>query len=158
MKKVTIDTCVLPADRLIKQAKDKGYDVAIVSVTERELAVGDKRLQVPGLRMVFEAGVIGESEIGKCVVGGNDNCWENILEVISSGSFPKVGARAQLTKGQRRQLRDAMILETHARERRDIFVTVDEKGFIKEGRRKKLEKLLGTRILTLHEFLKEIQS
>ena len=37
MKKVTIDTDCLPADELIEIAKSREYDVAITSVTEREL-------------------------------------------------------------------------------------------------------------------------
>lgn len=49
-----------------------------------------------------------------------------------------------------------MILDTHARERREIFVTDDKRGFIEHGRREQLESILKTRILTRDEFLQEL--
>ena len=158
MKRVTIDTNVLPADDLIELAKSRGWDVAIASVTERELGHGDTRLQEEGLGKVFEIAVVGESRLGSCVLAGDNNFMEALIQIISNGSFPKSGSRGQLTDGQRRQLRDAMILEAHAREGRDIFVTNDRKGFIDDGRREKLQSLLKTRILTREEFLEELRN
>lgn len=76
---------------------------------------------------------------------------EAILGIVSNGSFPPPGGRENLSNGQRRQLRDAMILEAHARESRDIFVTEDRKGFIANGKRGRLENLCRTRICTLDE-------
>ncbi len=70
--------------------------------------------------------------------------------VLSSGSFPR--SPANLSHGQRRQFRDALILEAHIREGRNIFVTNDERGFIRDGRREKLEALFPVRILTRAEF------
>jgi len=139
-------------------AKSKGWDVVIASVTERELGHGDTRLQVSGLGKVLEVAVWDESEWGNSVFGGADNYLEAIIQIISNGSFPKSGNRGQLTDGQRRQLRDAMILEAHAREGRQIFVTNDRRGFIDDGRRAKLQSLLKTRILTREELLKELRN
>jgi predicted nucleic acid-binding protein len=102
MKTVTIDTNVLPASDLIALAKVQGYEVAVVSVTGREVGHGDVRLQ--------------------------------------------------------RQLRDAMILEAHVRNGRDVFITDDKKAFINNGRRDALRSFLKTRILTKEEFLQELQS
>ena len=51
-----------------------------------------------------------------------------------------------------------MILEAHAREEREIFVTNDRTGFIDDGRREKLQNLLKARILTREEFLHELKS
>jgi hypothetical protein len=97
--------------------------------------------------------VIGESRIGEGVVGSSatEPLLERLLEIISGGTFPPPGKRESMTPGQRRQLRDAMILEAHSRESRDIFVTKDERGFIRAGRREALEHLCGTRIMTIDE-------
>jgi hypothetical protein len=80
--------------------------------------------------------------------------FEAILDVIGIRSFPKPGLRDSKTPGQKRQLRDAMILEAHAREGRDILVSDDVKGFIgKDGEnRRKLEAICRTRIMTVDEF------
>lgn len=57
MKTVTIDTNVLPASTLVNLAMTKGYEVAIVSVTEREVGQFDVRLQVQNLGRILETGV-----------------------------------------------------------------------------------------------------
>jgi hypothetical protein len=66
----------------------------------------------------------------------------------------KQGQRDDPSTGERRQLRDAMILQAHARDGRDILVSDDVKAFGREGddRRRKLEALCGTRIMTVDEF------
>jgi len=155
MKKVTIDTNVLPVSSFVDLARTKGYELAIVSVTEREIGQFDTRLQVQALGHVVETGVWGESVWGKFLWGGT-TYLESILKIISNGSFPKLGLRGELTDGQRRQLRDAMILDAHAREGRDVFVTDDRKGFVDNGKRETLQSLLKTRILTQDEFLQEL--
>ena len=157
MKTVTIDTNILPADDLVRLAKQKGYEVVVVSVTEREMNSGDTRLQVPELGQVLETGIYGESVWGKAVYG-SANYLEPILQIISNGSFPKAGQRNQLTDGQRGQLRDAMILEAHVRDGREVFVTDDKKAFIDNGRRDALQSLLNTRIRNREEFLQELQN
>ncbi len=158
MKRVTIDTNILPADDFTELAKSRRWEIKIVSVTEREMGHGDRRLQVSGLGKVLERAVWDESEWDDCVFGVGDDFLENIIQIISNGSFPKAGCRGQLSDGQSRQLRDAMILEAHAREEREIFVTNDRTGFIDDGRREKLQNLLKTRILTREEFLHELKS
>ena len=156
MKTVTIDTNVLPASSLVDLARNKGYEVAIVSVTEREVGQFDTRLHVQDLGTILETGLWGESVWGK-FLWGNTTYLESILKIISNGSFPKPGQRGQqLSEGQRRQLRDAMILNAHPREGRGIFVTDDKRGFLENGRREKLQSLLKTRILTREEFLQEL--
>ena len=157
MKSVTIDTNVLPASNLVDLARTKGYEVAIISVTEREVGQFDTRLQVQDLGHILETGVWGESTWGRFLWGGT-TYLVSILKIISNGSFPKAGQRGQqLSKSQRHQLRDAMLLDARAREGREIFVTDDKKGFIKNGRRERLQSLLKTRILTQEEFLHELQ-
>lgn len=151
-KLVTIDTNVLPFNNLDKLINDKHIEVAYVSVTEREArdSLIENQLKDIGNK-IFEVGVFGESEYGNAVYGGKNNKLKMILEIISSSSFPK--NRNELSQNQRKQLRDAMILEAHSRRKRDVFVTNDKKVFIKHGRKEELEKLLKTLILTKEQFI-----
>ncbi len=93
----------------------------------------------------FDEAVWGDSE--------SDSCLEFCLKIISGGSFPPLGKRDKLTRGARRQFRDAIIFCAHVREHRAIFVTNDISGFIKSDRRIKLEKAFHTVIMTRDEFL-----
>ena len=104
--------------------------------------------------MITESVVWGESRWGGAVWGSSESSdrLEAILRIISNGSFPRKGGRADLSRVQRRQLRDAMILEAHVRSGRDIFITNDETGFVNHGRREILETQCGTRIMTAKEF------
>lgn len=70
---------------------------------------------------------------------------------MSNGSFPRSGA--DLSDGHQRQFRDALIFESHVRDDRDVFVTNDERAFIRDGRRQRLETRFNTRIMTSAEFL-----
>ena len=103
---------------------------------------------------VRESFVIGESRLGEGVLGSDDasDFLERILDTIGNGSFPRPGQRENLTDSQRRQRRDAMVLEAHHREGRDVLITLDVKGFIRRGRREALERLCCTRIATVDEF------
>lgn len=181
MVRVTVDSNVLRGDlERIRQASD-GVDVEIVptTVTLREHgALDDPRAEllpetgvydeslydsgaVYGGSPVYESLTLGESRLGMAVLAGDDSPprLEAILAIVSDGSFPKPGQRANLTHGERRQLRDAMILEAHAREGRDVFVTNDRRGFVgKDGeKRRRLEDLCRTRIRTVEEFCAELQ-
>lgn len=129
-----------------------GVSVALVSVTERELA--SSAVARVSADRILETAVLGESRWGQAVWGSDQQAHflEQILRIISNGSFPAPGKRSSLSSGEARQLRDAMILAAHARERRDVFVSNDERGFVRAGRRERLEELLGTRIVTLAEF------
>lgn len=101
---------------------------------------------------VPETAVPGEWRLGEAALGGDESqpMLEIILRVIGGGSFPS--QREKLTRGERRQLRDAMILEAHHRDRRDVLVTEDAKAFINDGRREALEALCKTRIMRVDEF------
>ena len=102
--------------------------------------------------MVQETAVYGESLYGDAVWGSSESSSRlaEIAKIISNGSL-KLGER-DLTAGARGQLRDAMILEAHAREGRDVLVSNDAKGFISHGRQERLEELCKTRIMTVEEF------
>lgn len=180
MLKVTLDTNVFPADDLLELKKTSPVDYKVVTVTGRELE--GTKIEV-NLKPIFETGVGDESRWDECVWGDeaskpdiiaetfvlnesklgegklgsrkNDSRLEFILSVISNGSFPQQGQRGNLTRGQRRQLRDAMIFEAHVREGRDVFVTEDSRGFMGvDGRIKsRLEEEFNTKIMTKKEFL-----
>lgn len=109
---------------------------------------------------VRESAVIGKWRLGKAVLGSDESpaTLERILEIISDRGFPPPGAREALTVGQRHQLRDAMVLEAHAREDRDVLISEDTKGFVKHGRRERLEALCRTRIMTVDEFCAEVST
>jgi hypothetical protein len=79
-----------------------------------------------------------------------------MLFIVSNGSFPK--NRENLSEKQTRQLRDAMIFQSHIMAGRDIFVSDDKKAFINHGKRDWLEKSLQTKILSVDEFSKYIMN
>ena len=48
-----------------------------------------------------------------------------------------------------------MILLAHIRNKRDIFVSNDDKAFIRDGRRERLEKMFKIQIMNENDFIKE---
>lgn len=179
MKRVTLDTNVLPADKVLQAAEGLGFEFVLVSVSNRELAGTDIEVTLENFETVPETAVWGESKWGQALWGpvvpetfvlgesrlgggllGNDkeaDVFEIALKIISNGGFTKRTGRENLTVPQQRQLRDAMILAAHIREQRDVFVTDDKKGFIDNGRREIIEKAFGTKILTQSEFIEYCQ-
>jgi hypothetical protein len=103
---------------------------------------------------VRESFVLDESRLDEGALAEDDrgSRLEAILQVIGNGSFPPSDKRESLTTGERRQLRDAMALEAHVREGRDVFVSDDVKAFVRGRRRELLESLCRTRIATVDEF------
>jgi hypothetical protein len=182
--RVTIDTNVYDRDtraRLDKAINGLEVDVAPTTVTLRErpetrgdessseavyeTGVWDESIwdeAVYAATPIYETAVLDESRLDRAVLGGEESgpTLEAILRIIGSGSFPKAGEREKLTDGQRHQLRDAMILEAHTREGRDVLVSNDVKAFGRAGdeRRTKLERLCKTRILTVDEFCEQVAS
>ena len=150
--KVTLDTNILPADDLIASVLPGLFEFSIVSVTDREM--GGSATQV-NISNIPETMVWDESRFDEAVWGDSESasCLELSLKIISDGSFPPLGKRDKLTRGARRQFRDAIIFCAHVREHRAIFVTNDISGFIKGDRRIQLEKAFHTVIMTRDEFL-----
>lgn len=156
MLTVTLDTNAVDVrTRRRLQAACAGRDVQMVhtTVTDRELEPSDIAAPISRLK---ETAVWDESRWDESVWGGEDQSarFEGILTIISNGSFPSAGTRSSLSDGEKKQLRDAMILETHTRERRTILLSDDERAFIRDGRREKLQALCSTRIMTTEEFLR----
>ena len=150
--KIILDTNILPADDLIALVPSGQFEFAIVSVTDGEMGGSATQVDISNIpeTMVWE-----ESRFEEAIQGDSesDSCLELSLKIISDGSFPPLGKRDKLTRGARRQFRDAIIFCAHVREHRDIFVTNDISGFIKGDRRIKLEKAFHTLIMTRDEFL-----
>lgn len=150
MKRVTLDTNLLPAEELLEAARGRGFQFARVTVTDREVERTQFQVHLVGLGTVAETAVWGESRWGEAVWASEDSALEEILQIISNGGFPR--SRDSLSAGQRRQLRDAMILEAHVREGRDIFVSNDCRAFIRGSRREQLEARFKTKIMVRVEF------
>jgi hypothetical protein len=155
MKTVTLDTNSVDDAKVIEVARIAGYTVTHTSVTDRELDGTDFVVAAPTAAPIVESFVFGESSLGSGALAPDvaEVVCERLLKIISHGSFPVVGRRENLTKPERRQLRDAMILSAHIQAGRDIFVTNDTKGFIANGRRELIEREFATKVMTSTEFI-----
>ncbi len=158
--RATLDTNIAPLEGLETRAAAVGIVTAIVSVTDRELGSHSHRANLPPVERLTETAVWDESPWdGSAFAGEPDaDCFETVLGIISNGSFPSPSAREKLTQGERTQLRDAMIFCTHVREGREIFVTLDTKAFIRDGRKERLESLYETQIITRQQFVEYLDS
>jgi len=168
---VTLDTNVLDPGTIERLSNeiDVPCEFAAISVSLRERGDVDFEIEV-----VPEVMIWGEGRWGEAVWGGkipelfvldeslldsgvlaepdSGDVLEAALAIISNRSFPSPGYRDELSRGEGRQLRDAMVFEAHVRARRHVLVTGDKTGFVKHGRRALLEGLGKTRILTPDEF------
>lgn len=160
MKTVTLDTNTVDDAELVEAARLAGFDVVQTTVTDRELESSGVQSALAEGGRLYEPFVLGESRLGFAALGSDSvaNTFERLLRIVSNGSFPARDRRSNLSLGERRQLRDAMILATHIREGRSIFVTNDAKGFIHGGRRELLEAEFGIRVITGPEFRKFCQA
>lgn len=160
MEAVTVDTNILPLNDLESLAAEAGYALEIISVTARELAGTDLLDAARNLGQTYETAMFGEAFFDGAVLGDIEHAGtlEEILKVISSGSFPAQADRDELTPPQRNQLRDALILQAHIRSGKRIFVTGDAKAYIKHGRRELFESRYRIAIYTKAEFLEHCQA
>ena len=154
IRTATLDTNVFPADQLVSLASRSGIAAAVVSVSHREVEGSTLEEEVRSLETILETGVFGESRFGQAVWGTSaDAEWlESALAIISNQSFPPRTSRQSLTDGQRRQLRDAMILCAHVRSRRDVLVSNDRRAFVDNGRREAIASTFHTSVMTAAEF------
>ena len=142
---VTFDTTVDPDGQVVHLARAMGFNLAVVSVTNREVEGSSFEVTLKSVDEIPETGVWDESRFGDDSVWGDEvdgKRLEQILAIITSGSSPT-----------EHQLRDAMIFQTHVRKSRDVFVTDDKKAFVNHGRRQLFEREFQTRILTSAEFI-----
>jgi hypothetical protein len=158
--RVTLDTNVLDQRTLPAieaAAKDLPVELAAVTVSDREQRFFEHSRAVPP-RHVPESAIWNES-------GWNTSVWgtphdgevlRDVLTVMSSSNRTLTTKPPDaMSDGERRLFRDVMIFQAHVRDRRDILVTNDRRGFIgKDGViRATLEGRYATRIMTPDEFL-----
>jgi hypothetical protein len=165
--RLTLDTNCVDDAELLAVAAYAGAEVAVFSVTRREAAGSHVAAHVHRVIVLPEQSVWADGlwadgfwadrvwasapaidYLAKDGSPRKGDPFEDVLSVVSSGSFPVPGARRNLTDGQRNQYRDAMILSLHAQHGRDILVSNDTRAFVKHGRREVLERMLRTRIVT----------
>jgi predicted nucleic acid-binding protein len=158
MIKITFDTNIFPDDEIMNSCIAKGIDVAVITVTERELEGTNLEKYLKNITIINEVAIFDESRWGKAVWGSEETkkVMDDILSIISNKSFPT--DRSSLSQGQLRQLRDAMILEAHIRNHRDILVTNDERAFIRNNKRNDIEEKYQTKIMTLLEFSEHLHN
>lgn len=175
---VTVDTNVLDIKRIGEiraAARDRAVRFATVTVNERERGEFSVEVDVLSETAVWgesrwgeavlatpipESMVLDETPLGSGVLASDEGAdmFEQVLAIISNGSFPRPGTRDALTAPQRRQLRDAMTFEAHCRHGRHVFISEDKKAFINHGRREALESIGRTKILTVDEFMLFVRS
>jgi hypothetical protein len=76
-----------------------------------------------------------------------------IMHIIRQGACRHRPSACRFVPLLPRQLRAALVLCAHIWAQRDIFVSEHVEAFIQGGRRRALERLLNTRILTADEFI-----
>ncbi len=161
---VTLDTCVLDRWK-VRRLRDAARPLPVrfrnTSIAPRELKNAKPRVRfgvrpLSAPRQLVEGCLLGESLLGQFVLWppGSGARFEQVLHLMSNGSFPKPGQRDDLTNPQRNQLRDAHHLMTHAHAGGAIFITEDTTGFGRPGSplRHALEALCSTQIMTPDEF------
>jgi hypothetical protein len=103
MTRVTVDTNVFPIEEIERLSADRDVELFRVTVADRELE-GTSITMPSTVSQTAESFVIGESRIGEGAIASEVGplIFEQVLEVISSGSFPKQGNRraAKATEGR----------------------------------------------------------
>lgn len=153
MEAVTVDTNIFPIADIENLALKAGYMLEVISVTNRELEATDLSETAGKLTETLETLHFGEGAWGRAVWGSITDAehFEAILHIISSGGYPK--DRENVTPKQKNQRRDALILQAHIRSGKTIFISNDERGFVKHGKREKLETMFDVTIFTRLEFI-----
>ncbi len=154
--KITLDTNTLPLERALDALGNRPADLAVTSVTAREVHGTRWAPELHSLDVVPEMWVMDETplDMGALASQSDADLFEATIAIITNGAFPRQGSRENLTPQQTRQMRDAMIFCTHVREGRDIFVTNDVTAFGEEGsvQCQRFAALSSTRVMTLAEF------
>jgi len=153
LMRITFDTNVVDVAEVVDAGRRCGFELAVISVTEREVKGSPFKVHLRELDIVPETAVWGEFSWGNAVWGSEESSadLDEIIRIVSNGSFP--ADRRHLSEGQRRQLRDAMILQAHIRDGRDIFVNNDGRAFGFPGPGALLHKRFGSRIMNGPEFV-----
>ena len=152
--KVTLDTNTVPVEDWL--AVDRAmFHFSVVSVTAQELSGTSYSVHLTPLTQIEKHTAFGAGPYSVGPYGGtiDKDCLRRALTIITGGAYTDPDRIEGLSNGQLRQRRDAEIICVHIRERQDIFVTRDEKGFIRNGRRALLAAEYAIRIMTPEEFV-----
>jgi hypothetical protein len=97
MRTVTLDTSVADCTDVIEAAQRRGLEVSVVTMTDCEMRLSDYRTGVDA--RIPDTFVLGNSEFGTMVLASEMgvDLLEQILRIISNGSFPKPGFRHHLS-------------------------------------------------------------
>jgi hypothetical protein len=152
---VTLDTNTLPVDDWLGSIDRAKFEFAVISVTVEEMSGTTFAVHLAPLERVDKYTAYGADPYGVGPYGGaiDKECIRRALAIITGGAFTNPDRVYGLSSGELRQRRDAEIICVHVRDKRDIFVTRDEKGFIRDGRRALFEAAFGARIMTPDEFV-----
>jgi len=155
-----LDTNTLPPDEWLGPVDRAPFEFAVVSVTAVEMSGTSYSVHLAPLEQIEKLVPYGVGPYGVGPYGGtiDKDCLRRALSIITAGAFTDPDRVTGLTTGELRQRRDAEIICVHAREKREIFVTRDEKGFIREGRRAEFEAAFVARIMTPEEFVRTFRS
>ena len=156
--KVTFDANMFPCDELINLCNKLGLEVYCATTTNREFNNTSFEKQLEDTNASSELCLVNMSSINASRVNSSESSerLNEILRIISDGAYPKSGQAK--SRGERKQLNDALTFEAHLNEKSDIFVTNDQKAFIKFGKREKLQEKFNTKIMTENEFRKWIKN
>lgn len=150
--RVTLDSNVFPLDRVRSAGEAVGAEFYVVSVTVREEEGTSFEAQVRRLSTIPEAAVWDESRWGESV-WGSDSDTDQLDEILAIMGSASLGRRENLTRRQRSQLGDALIVQAHVRSGNDVLVSCNQKAFFSHGRRERLQGFLDTKIMTPDEFI-----
>jgi len=157
--RVTVDTSALPTTWLTGIDRGK-FEFAVISVTSEETIGTSFVIHLAPLEEVQKHTSYGVGPYGVGPYGGtiDKDCIRRALQIITNGAFTDPDQVVGLSPGQLRQRRDAEIICVHVGKKRDILVTSDEKGFIRDERRDRFETEFKTLIMTPTEFVAEFRS
>ena len=176
MFKITLDTCCLDSNNLelaeLKKLKDEGHIelwIELESEYEKQQLknISKKLNDISWInRNVNKPPYAYEIPDGKNlddVIGWTNDEFSEIIKKIReihSPEFTKLANFKNLKINKKmNKWTDWKILAFHVLNKRDYFVTIDEKGFIKDGRKEKFESTFNIQIRKLDDkFISELKS
>ncbi len=127
----------------LRITRDKSADLKRLKKLETQGLIEIVEIKIEGYpnkikNSKLPVAVLGHTVLGEMVLAGDDCSYEDIRSIIG-----------------KHNVKDAITLEAHIRNKHDYFVTEDKDEFINEGKRSLLEaKFPGLKIVTVEELEK----